>query len=79
MEMDPKDEGSVTENQLLFLAEMANMSMSVPWQDLLNVNAQFFKALELNTMSWDNWKLIQAWLEKAVSALKSKMSAILPQ
>ena len=28
-----------------------------------------------NTMSWDNWRLIQVWLEKAVSALKSKISA----
>ena len=73
-EADPSLEDSVTNNQLRLLGDFATLSLTLPLSELLAFTASFLKCLEQKTLTWDDWPQIQAWYERSLAALKTKMA-----
>lgn len=74
-ELDTNLAGTVIENQLKFVANLANQAHVTDWEDILAISATFYKALERGAISWDDWGSIQVWWERSLDALKARSAA----
>ena len=73
-EADPKMliPESQTENKLRFLSHLAKISFSVPWKDVLDMNATFLEMIEQNAINFSDWEMIESWLNQAMEAVKTR-------
>ncbi len=73
--VDPSQRGSVTENQLKFLASIANHSLIHRWEDILELSAGLYRLLEQKQITWDDPAALQTWWDRALDNMKSKTAA----
>ena len=73
--IDPAHRGSVTENQLLFLSNIASQALIYKWEDILELSASLYRLLEQKHISWDDGPALHAWWTRALEGMKSKAAA----
>ena len=65
VEVTPGSLPLIHENKLKFTAVMANLAHTASWNQILELNAMFFRSLEQGQQSWGNWEDISVFLDRA--------------
>ena len=73
-EHDKSQRNSVTENQLKFLANIANTALVHRWEDILELSAGLYRMLERKQITWDQTAALQTWWDRSLANLKAKSS-----
>ena len=68
-EMNPAAIDIATVNKLKHLNRLANYGMKTPVKSILNFNAVLFRAVENQTLSWNNWEKIDQFHTRHLSSL----------
>ena len=68
-EMNPAAMDIATVNKLKHLNRLANYGMKTPVKSILNFNAVLFRAVENQTLSWNNWDKIDQFHTRHLSSL----------
>ena len=68
-EMDPAAMDIATVNKLKHLNRLANYGMKTPIKSILNFNAVLFRAVENQTLTWNNWDKIDQFHTRHLSSL----------
>ena len=77
-EHDKSQRSPVTENQLKFLANIANTALVHRWEDILELSAGLYRMLERKQITWDQTTALQTWWDRSLANLKAKTSAYQP-
>ena len=70
LEADPTRLEPKVKNKLLFFHYISKLSYSLPWNQVLEVVAKFFRGLEHMRYSWDDWTIIHAHLQTSFEQVK---------
>ena len=70
LEADPALLETKVKNKMLFFHYISKLSYSLPWPQVLEVAAKFFRGLEHMRFSWDDWSLIHAHLQTSFEQVK---------
>ena len=73
-EYDKSQRSPVTENQLKFLANIANTALVHRWEDILELSAGLYRMLERKQITWDQTAALQTWWDRSLANLKAKTS-----
>ena len=73
--ISPEQRGSVTENQLLFLSNIASQALIYKWEDVMELSASLYRLLEQKNISWEDGPALQRWWTRALDGMKSKAAA----
>ena len=70
LEADPTKIEPQVRNKILFFHFLTKLSYSLPWAQVLEMAAKFFRGLEHMRFSWDDWNVIHAHLQTSLDQVK---------
>ena len=70
-ELNPSLANTELENKLKHMSNMANMALTLPWDQVLAFNAVLFRCIEQQQLDWNDWDAIQDWHAKSLNQLKT--------